>query len=411
MTSALAIRTTGLSKKFMLDLSTARKKQQSSFLDFISNPFQAVKMVNGNAHFWALKDVSVDIKRGECVALMGPNGAGKSTLLKLISRISEPSSGKIEVWDSIGSLLETGVGFHPELSGRENIFLSGAILGLSKRKIKESLDEIVDFSALEEFIDEPVRQYSSGMRARLGFSVMAIQPHDTLLMDEVMAVGDLEFRRKCKKKIRQLKKEGRTMVVVSHNIEATSNLCDSAIYIRSGELQMHGAMSDVLPKYLNDVFETTEARLADAEPAANADIQICDAEVVAPKPESNDPLRFRLKSVTGDRFGRRQLRVGVRIRDDEENLVASGISYCKIAVSGNQEFNSVIQLPSLALSPGCYTAQVSLYEQVGEHLEEVYRINIGNSFLVLQNSAAPAWLQNAELKGVAINEIEFEEVK
>jgi|AGTN01.3.fsa_nt_gi ABC-type polysaccharide/polyol phosphate transport system, ATPase component len=412
MTSALAIRTDGLSKKFLLDLSTERKKTRSSLLDFVSQPLQLVKMLSGDAHhLWALKNLSVEIKRGECVALMGPNGAGKSTLLKLISRITEPSTGKIDVWGSVGSLLETGVGFHSELTGRENIFLSGAILGLKQKKIKESFDEIVDFSGLEEFIDEPVRHYSSGMRARLGFSVMAIQPHDTLLLDEVLTVGDLAFRHKSKKKIKQLKKEGRTLVVVSHNLDTTNDLCDSAIYINSGQLRGHGPMSDVLPMYLNDVFEVTESKLAESERARNVDIQICDAKVIAPNRETNTPLQFHLKSITGEQFGRRQVRVGVRLRDDSENLVASGISYAKISVSSNQEFKSVVQIPSLPLSAGFYTAQLSLYEEVDESLEELYRINIRNTFPVLPNPSAPAWLRDTELRGVVINEIEFEEVE
>src|SRR5256886_9852690 len=182
--------------------------------------------------FWALKDVSLEVREGEVLGLIGRNGAGKTTLLKILSRITQPTTGWAEIHGRVGSLLEVGTGFHPELTGRENTFLSGAILGMSKREIASKFDEIVAFAELERFIDTPVKHYSSGMHVRLAFAVAAHLEPEILLVDEVLAVGDMEFQKKSEAKMRGVAREGRTVVLVSHNMIAISMICDRALLLR-----------------------------------------------------------------------------------------------------------------------------------------------------------------------------------
>lgn len=201
--------------------------------------------------FWALKDVSFEIKQGDRVGIIGRNGAGKTTLLKLLSRITEPTSGRITLRGRVASLLEVGTGFHPELTGRENIFLNGAILGMSKAEIRTKFDEIVDFAEIERFLDTPVKRYSSGMYVRLAFAVAAHLEPEILLVDEVLAVGDAAFQKKCLGKMEEVGKEGRTVLFVSHNMGAINQLCAKAIWLDKGYIRMQGAAESVVVGYLS----------------------------------------------------------------------------------------------------------------------------------------------------------------
>lgn len=200
--------------------------------------------------FWALRDVSFDIQSGETVGLIGFNGAGKSTLLKVLSRITQPSFGYGEIHGRIGSLLEVGTGFHPELTGRDNIFLNGSILGMSRNQIKSKFDEIVEFSGIDEFIDTPVKHYSSGMYVRLAFAVAANLDPEILLVDEVLAVGDARFQKKCLSKMNSIGDQGRTIVFVSHNMSAITRLCKRAILLRDGQIVDDGPSAEVVGKYM-----------------------------------------------------------------------------------------------------------------------------------------------------------------
>lgn len=203
---------------------------------------------------WSLKDINFEIKEGDAIGIIGRNGAGKSTLLKLLSRITAPTTGQIRAHGRIASLLEVGTGFHPELTGRENIFLNGAILGMRKQEIKRKFEEIVDFSGVERYIDTPVKRYSSGMYVRLAFAVAAYLESEILIVDEVLAVGDAEFQRKCLGKMGDVSKgEGRTVLFVSHNMSAVSSLCNSGIYLKNGLLSEKGSMGSVVSAYLEDV--------------------------------------------------------------------------------------------------------------------------------------------------------------
>jgi lipopolysaccharide transport system ATP-binding protein len=201
--------------------------------------------------FWALKDVSFQVKKGEVVGIIGRNGAGKSTLLKILNRITEPTSGTADVYGRIGALLEVGTGFHPELTGRENVFLNGAILGMSRAEIRSKFDEIVAFAEIEKFLDTPVKHYSSGMYVRLAFAVAAHLNPEILLVDEVLAVGDADFQKKCLGKMEDVTaNEGRTVIFVSHNIDAICHLCSRCILLRQGEIEQTGATADVVAAYL-----------------------------------------------------------------------------------------------------------------------------------------------------------------
>ncbi len=235
--------------------------------------------------FWALKDVSFEVKQGEVVGIIGRNGAGKSTLLKILSRITEPTSGRVTLRGRVASLLEVGTGFHPELTGRENIFLNGAILGMTRAEVRSKFDEIVAFAEVEKFLDTPVKRYSSGMYVRLAFAVAAHLEPEILVVDEVLAVGDAQFQKKCLGKMQDVARgEGRTVLFVSHNIGAVSSLCTRGIFLKSGRLGLAGDMQAVIHAYMADCVEQGfEVRFADNDPAAGDDVvRVRSARILGP---------------------------------------------------------------------------------------------------------------------------------
>jgi lipopolysaccharide transport system ATP-binding protein len=240
---------------------------------FPLNVFKGRSKGNGNSSFWALKDVSFEVNPGEVVGIIGRNGAGKSTLLKILSRITEPTRGRIELYGRVGSLLEVGTGFHPELTGRENIFLNGAILGMRREEIAKKFDEIVDFAEIEDFLDTPVKRYSSGMYTRLAFAVAANLEPEILIVDEVLAVGDAEFQKKCLGKMHEVsKQDGRTVLFVSHNMTAVQNLCTKAILLRGGQVANAGNTKDIINEYLSkDTAVQLEQRWDKSEDAPGND--------------------------------------------------------------------------------------------------------------------------------------------
>jgi lipopolysaccharide transport system ATP-binding protein len=207
---------------------------------------------------WALRDVSFEIRQGEAVGIIGRNGAGKSTLLKVLSRITEPSVGRVTIRGRVASLLEVGTGFHPELTGRENIYLNGAILGMTRREIKTKFDEIVDFAGVEKFLDTPVKRYSSGMYVRLAFAVAAHLEPEILLVDEVLAVGDAEFQKKCLGKMKDVAQIGRTVLFVSHNLSAISQLCPVSLLLERGKIKNIGPTNEVISKYIRPADTGTD---------------------------------------------------------------------------------------------------------------------------------------------------------
>ncbi|RPF47021.1 lipopolysaccharide transport system ATP-binding protein [Thermodesulfitimonas autotrophica] len=263
--SDIAIRVQGLSKRYRIGQREPYRALRDVLARGLTAPFRATASVfrrsgpNGNGirdenYIWALKDVSFEVKRGEVVGIIGRNGAGKSTLLKILSRITEPTEGYAEIHGRVGSLLEVGTGFHPELTGRENIYLNGAILGMKKKEIDRKFDEIVAFAEVEKFIDTPVKHYSSGMYVRLAFAVAAHLEPEILLVDEVLAVGDAAFQKKCLGKMGDVAKEGRTVLFVSHNMAAVEHLCGKALLMEKGKIIEQSDSQSVINYYLAKVL-------------------------------------------------------------------------------------------------------------------------------------------------------------
>jgi homopolymeric O-antigen transport system ATP-binding protein len=252
--SEIAIRAEGVSKRYRL----GERERYSALRDVLARTMRAPwKMFQRTPRetFWALKDVSLEVRHGEVLGLIGRNGAGKTTLLKILSRITRPTSGWAEIYGRVGSLLEVGTGFHPELTGRENIYLSGAILGMTKQEINRKFDEIVAFSELEKFLDMPVKHYSSGMYVRLAFAVAAHLEPEILLVDEVLAVGDIKFQKKCLGKMGDVARTGRTVVLVSHNMGAISALCVRTMILNGGAITFDGVTADAAARYYAECLD------------------------------------------------------------------------------------------------------------------------------------------------------------
>ena len=284
----IAIRADGLGKKYRIGgKQEGYKTLRDTLSEVFMAPFRRAKrLVRGQGYgaverdeaIWALKDVSFQIKRGEVVGVIGKNGAGKTTLLKILSRITEPTEGFAEIHGRVGSLLEVGTGFHPELTGRENIFLNGAILGMRKGEIERKFDEIVDFAEIEKFIDTPVKHYSSGMYVRLAFAVAAHLEPEILLVDEVLAVGDASFQKKCLGKMGDVSKKGRTVLFVSHNMSAISRLCPRAILLHEGKIIRDGESLKVISDHLKTSTRTIQRFTQPVD--HNIPLCLLEAEVV-----------------------------------------------------------------------------------------------------------------------------------
>lgn len=287
--SDIAIRVDGLGKRFSIN---SRQESYQTLRDTLANaalaPLRAVKSFatnNDNSSadhedIWALRDVSFEVKTGEVVGLIGRNGAGKSTLLKILARVTEPTEGGAEIVGKIGSLLEVGVGFHLELSGRENIFLNGAILGMKRADIKRRFDEIVSFAEIEKFIDTPVKHYSSGMYLRLAFAVAAHLEPEILLVDEVLAVGDAAFQKKCIGKMEEVAGEGRTVLFVSHNMAAVQALCTRGIFLHNGTISTDSTAPAAISAYLRMLEQSVSQNLIDrTERRGKGDLRLAKLEI------------------------------------------------------------------------------------------------------------------------------------
>jgi lipopolysaccharide transport system ATP-binding protein len=268
MMNGIAVSVKGLGKRYQIgavqpSYRTLRETLVDSFVASVRSlaPATGRRAATAGTKIWALKDVSFEIERGEAVGVIGHNGAGKSTLLKILSRITEPTSGYARIRGRVGTLLEVGTGFHPELTGRENIYLNGAILGMRRAEIERKFDEIVAFAEVEQFIDTPVKHYSSGMYLRLAFAVAAHLEPEVLIVDEVLAVGDAAFQKKCLGKIGEVTDTGRTVVFVSHNMGAVRSLCRRALWLDHGQLRMSGPTIEVVDRYLQTMHDPSSATL------------------------------------------------------------------------------------------------------------------------------------------------------
>lgn len=301
--SDVVIRASGLGKVYLIGHEAEQERYVSlrdvmaratrNFLRSAHDMMRGRQLVVGDEveKFWALKDVGFEIRRGEVVGIVGRNGAGKSTLLKVLSRITEPSAGRVEIRGRVASLLEVGTGFHPELTGRENIYLNGAILGMTRSEIRRKFDEIVAFAEIERFLDTPVKRYSSGMYVRLAFAVAAHLEPEILVVDEVLAVGDADFQKKCLGKMQDVAGHGRTVLFVSHNANAIQRLCSKCILLTRGEVTAFDATETVLRRYAETGTSSTSYRGPVSEKAV-AGILAADVEV---EPSNGSGGRLRLK--------------------------------------------------------------------------------------------------------------------
>ncbi len=287
----VAIRAENLSKQYHIG---RQREKDETLRDALAGAFVAPvrrvrKLLRGQVTsaaeldetIWALKDISFEIRPGEVVGIIGKNGAGKSTVLKILSRITDPTMGYVDLYGRVGSLLEVGTGFHEELTGRENIFLNGAILGMTRSEIERKFDEIVAFSEVEKFIDTPVKHYSSGMYLRLAFAVAAHLEPEILLVDEVLAVGDAAFQKKCLGKMDSVAKEGRTVLFVSHNMGAITQLCERTLWLENGEIKLDGPPSDVVAAYLSLGTEGHATWVNPAAPLPDAEVQLKSARILS----------------------------------------------------------------------------------------------------------------------------------
>lgn len=331
--SDFAIRVDGLSKKYRIGGRQASYRTlRETLVDLVRAPARRLKSVLRGAGsipstetIWALKDVSFEVKRGEVVGIIGRNGAGKTTLLKILSRITKPTEGTVDLYGRVGSLLEVGTGFHPELTGRENIFLNGAILGMRRREIERKFDEIVGFAEVEKFLDTPVKRYSSGMYVRLAFAVAAHLEPEILLVDEVLAVGDAQFQKKCLGKMKDVSYEGRTVLFVSHNMSAINQLCKNALLLKDGQIVQNGPAQEVVVDYLtfDSIKISGDVDVSDpswrVQPYSSDDSRfkwtritlINSADHVTPDVRFGEPFEFILEGVASEPLGSMQATVGV----------------------------------------------------------------------------------------------------
>jgi len=355
----LAIRVSHLSKQYKLGgPQEPYNTLRDAIVNSLKKPFMRFHRVSPEEGFWALKDVSFDVEQGEVVGIIGRNGAGKSTLLKILSRITTPTEGTVELHGRVGSLLEVGTGFHPELTGRENVYLSGSIMGMKRREIDAKFDDIVKFSEIEKFLDTPVKRYSSGMYVRLAFAVAAHLEPEILLVDEVLAVGDVGFQKKCLGKMGDVAKEGRTVLFVSHNIGAIHNLCRQCILLDHGRVLQKGESNEVINFYVASNFK----EISEYAQPHNASKPINLRRVVLLNSQGNPCSQFRFDEVN------------VKICIDyevNENIIGCGVWFSIRTMEGITAFESTdldVNLQSLNFrKKGFYHAIIPLPEKWLNH--------------------------------------------
>jgi len=359
--SAAVIHGEGLGKKYRRGMS-ADPGLRHALEKVLRSPLSVFRRAK-NETFWALKDVSLDVREGEVLGLIGRNGAGKTTLLKILSRITRPTEGWAEIHGRVGSLLEVGTGFHPELTGRENTFLSGAILGMSRREIAEKFDEIVAFAELEKFIDTPVKHYSSGMYVRLAFAVAAHLEPEIQLVDEVLAVGDINFQKKCLGKMGDVARAGRTVVLVSHQLNQIRRLCHRVVWIDDGQIRQNGATHDVVSAYESAMARGSQDG-ARQDRSATTKARFVRWEIAEPRGENPHTLAEIAPTTISFRIEVQQAVLrghhGVALQDQDRQLIWAN-SFDKLELSpGTHQLQH--SFPMLPVRPGPYTWLVSLYE-------------------------------------------------
>jgi lipopolysaccharide transport system ATP-binding protein len=377
--SDIAIRCEGLSKQYQIGERESYKTIRDVITDALASPFRRFRSTlryssNGTGaekpNIWALNDVSFEIKRGEVVGIIGRNGAGKSTLLKILSRITEPTHGRADIWGRVGSLLEVGTGFHPELTGRDNIFLNGAILGMRRAEVVRKFDEIVAFAEVEKFIDTPVKRYSSGMYVRLAFAVAAHMETEILLVDEVLAVGDAQFQKKCFEKFRQISTGGRAILFVSHNMSAMRAVCQSGVVLDRGGVVMLGEVNDVVDRYLSRLNQgSATAERAETESFIVEEVLIISSE--GPVIKTFDDVEIRVRATAKTDIVDPGMYVGVLTM---ENQRVTALDFRDLHTTSpmraGEEIEIGFRISELPILPGSYELEVYM-KDMGHHKIEL----------------------------------------
>ncbi|NOR70226.1 MAG: ATP-binding cassette domain-containing protein [Methylomarinum sp.] len=401
--SNIAIKVENLSKKYIIrherksgnyeTFSDTLIQGSKNIANKIRHPFSGSQLdQQTQEEFWALKDINFEINQGDKVGIIGRNGAGKSTLLKVLSRITEPTSGKIHINGRIASLLEVGTGFHPELTGRENIYLNGAILGMSRREIKAKFDEIVAFAEVDKFLDTPVKRYSSGMYVRLAFSVAAHLEPEILVVDEVLAVGDAAFQKKCLGKMNDVADDGRTILFVSHNMAAITELCNSAIMLQHGELQKNSDVDSVIHHYMGgsslQVF-VYEAQSDFSHPYVRR-IEITQEHSMGEAFKMNQPIKIIFELAKNNLV---DIELGLRINNMQGLCIhhsSSAFSETPLIVHDTLECH----IPAYGLAQGKYSMDFSLAKrnyQLFEKKEHILNFNVVFSGKLADKTSASDW--------------------
>lgn len=424
--SDIAIKVEGLGKRYRIGANQqAYKTLKEKLTDTAATPFRALRSLaerNGhssNGHtngrrtkaptIWAVKDVSFEIKRGEVVGIIGRNGAGKSTLLKILSRITDPTEGYADIHGRIASLLEVGTGFQPELTGRENIYLNGSILGMKHAEIRRKFDEIVAFAEVGKFIDTPVKHYSSGMYVRLAFAVAAHLEPDILLVDEVLAVGDAGFQKKCLGKMGEVARQGRTVLFVSHSMGAVSTLCDRTIWFDQGRVKAIGPTAEIVTSYLSETLQNTNDDLEGLRlPGFGKEARIVDVQLLTHDGANvvfGEPLEFSL--VVSSERDLKDVSVGASIFNSSGSCVGTLVTRQVFSIKPNERRTLQLTLSNCNLAPGFYYAGFSVGHGGWNGYRTDFDVVIGKpSFQILAGEGTiqdwnPQWgnivFQNVEL--------------
>jgi lipopolysaccharide transport system ATP-binding protein len=375
------IQVRGLSKSYLLNHEG--KERYTALRDVITQKARKIFSFPGwkitqstTEEFWALKDIDFDIEQGDRVGIIGRNGAGKSTLLKILSRITEPTKGSIKIKGRIASLLEVGTGFHPELTGRENIFLNGAILGMSRAEIRKHFDAIVEFAEVERFLDTPVKRYSSGMYVRLAFAVAAHLEPEILIVDEVLAVGDAQFQKKCLGKMEDVSKnEGRTVLFVSHNMGVVSQLCKKGILLSKGQIKVSGDMKKVIESYLRN---EESKNIYSVENSAKKQNYISYIEVLDSKGETCTGFQFKEEMHLKFKFVVKEkgmgMQVGIGLEDKFNSRVFTILKEIDFFNKNGDEFSGIVKLPAGLIAPNYYSFVVALWATDGRVYDVVSNV-------------------------------------
>lgn len=388
--SDIAIKVEGLGKEYII----GHQKQGDLMNSFSAGWKRLFQKSKTKESFWALKDLNFEIRKGEAVGIIGRNGAGKSTLLKILSRITEPTKGRFEINGRVSSLLEVGTGFHPELTGRENIYLNGTILGMNRKEIKQKFDEIVAFSGVEKFLDTPVKHYSSGMKVRLAFSVAAHLEPEILIIDEVLAVGDAEFQKKCLGKMDEVSKgEGRTVIFVSHNMGAVQNLCQKGIVLERGTAKSFDKIEEALEGYLESLKSNSRQKIEErVDRGGNGKVRIADLILVNGRNDlptesvsSGDEVLFKIKYLAREYKGDsiKEIQIGLAIFNSHEQFVTvlnnkmANFTFIDAPVNGEL----VCKISRLPLMFGDFTVKITLLVdgEVSDRIDNAFNFYVNQS--------------------------------